>query len=103
MNELEKLAGFNNNKDGAQLEISDSEEEEVNRNKTEKPSEDGDVPKSPGAESSYSNFMQQWRNKLEKEAAETPMKGAGNYDNNDAVSNNSATKSNYSHASKNSD
>ena len=57
MNELEKLAGFNNNKDGAQLEISDSEEEEVNRNKTEKPSEDGDVPKSPGAESSYSNFM----------------------------------------------
>ncbi len=59
LNELEQLAGVNQklNRDQDELVISDE-------GLPEEPHDDGARPSSAGAESSYSDFIQQWKNKL---------------------------------------
>ena len=62
LNELEKLAGINSAaKVVDQLVISD---DELPDDLAADEEEDSDRPNSVGAESSYSDFMQQWKNKL---------------------------------------
>ena len=81
LNELEKLAGINQGAAAVdQLVISD---DELPDGPAAAADEDSDGPDSVGAESSYSDFMQQWKNKLmtdeEKEATAGPSDLVSNH------------------------
>ena len=98
LNELEKLAGIGK-QDQYELSISSSSESYDERNDATQAAglNDSQRPLSAGAESSYSEFIQQWKNKLFVEDQEG---GNGPEQIDDAASNHSGARSNYSRTSK---
>ena len=98
---LMKLAGQEKEAEAAdmQLDISDAglptdRDLALSENGKQEPQENAS-PKSVGAESSYSDFMQQWKSKLQKDE-DNDANGPS-----DVVSNHSAARSNYSRRSNN--
>ena len=82
LNQLEKLAGMNQQKGvGEDLVISD--DELPDNPPAQEDDNESDRPNSVGAESSYSDFMQQWKNKLmtedEKDATAMPSDMVSNH------------------------
>ena len=93
LNELEKLAGIDKNavvEPVEKLEISDDELPDYPAATPDAEDNESDRPNSVGAESSYSDFMQQWKNKLTAdEDKEGPSDVASNHSKRSGKSNRS--------------